>query len=131
MTTAVCLSVVAADIEGFHRELRYGCFFFLLILLPPTSTLFPYTTLFRSVGAEFVPEPRRPQAALRLVEGVRIGGVGLDLRSEEHTAERQSRPHVVCRLLPEKIAVLNPLRHEGGLVGIVVEGRGRGVEDGQ
>src|SRR5215813_15306676 len=72
-------------------------FFFLMIRRPPRSTLFPYTTLFRS-------EPRPACAAER-----QHGGVGLDcvrafrrLRSEEHTSELQSRPHLVCRLLLEK-----------------------------
>src|SRR2546422_7359296 len=76
-------------------------FFFLMIRRPPRSTLFPYTTLFRSVG-EHVPrhEPRvrRAQRAgrLHIVEPARHE------RSEEHTSELQSRLHLVCRLLLEK-----------------------------
>src|SRR6266498_4742039 len=73
-------------------------FFFLMIRRPPRSTLFPYTTLFRSrpplvhrLGNSFgdgsrARWPRGPAAA----------------RSEEHTSELQSRPHLVCRLLLEK-----------------------------
>src|SRR5215217_9226598 len=70
-------------------------FFFLMIRRPPRSTLFPYTTLFRSRQAELVPA----------LEGARIGdmatGVGQP-RSEEHTSELQSRQYLVCRLLLEK-----------------------------
>src|SRR5450432_2675240 len=68
-------------------------FFFLMIRRPPRSTLFPYTTLFRSAAAR--PDCR---AAGRLRDGRR-----LDLRrSEEHTSELQSRSDLVCRLLLEK-----------------------------
>src|SRR5205809_2903525 len=70
--------------------------FFLMLRRPPRSTLFPYTTLFRSRGEEFGPR-RQPHP--------RDGGrpVGQDeLRSEEHTSELQSRLHLVCRLLLEK-----------------------------
>src|SRR3712207_7147877 len=86
-------------------------FFFLMIRRPPRSTLFPYTTLFRS--------HRRGEDE----EGLDVGGVGagrgavggavrevavvvraqdLDARSEEHTSELQSRQYLVCRLLLEK-----------------------------
>src|SRR6266498_5268778 len=65
-------------------------FFFLMIRRPPRSTLFPYTTLFRSgaprAGGSCRPPARAPRQA----------------RSEEHTSELQSRPHLVCRLLLEK-----------------------------
>src|SRR5471030_3466293 len=66
-------------------------FFFLMIRRPPRSTLFPYTTLFRS------PTDRR----------VVVVGAGVDdrvvwIRSEEHTSELQSLRHLVCRLLLEK-----------------------------
>src|SRR6476660_10162718 len=68
-------------------------FFFLMIRRPPRSTLFPYTTLFRS------PAPgRRHGRADRA--GARRGGC--DRRSEEHTSELQSPDHLVCRLLLEK-----------------------------
>src|SRR2546425_8284166 len=82
-------------------------FFFLMIRRPPRSTLFPYTTLFRStatgffyadaprgplaVGEPGLPAPRRP----RLLDRVRE-------RSEEHTSELQSLAYLVCRLLLEK-----------------------------
>src|SRR5437867_13057164 len=74
-------------------------FFFLMIRRPPRSTLFPYTTLFRS-GAErgiLV----RSAAALELLE--RVDTVVFDkTRSEEHTSELQSPYDLVCRLLLEK-----------------------------
>src|SRR5712664_4404160 len=65
-------------------------FFFLMIRRPPRSTLFPYTTLFRSVDAQD--------------RGLRIGLFDgwRRLRSEEHTSELQSRSDLVCRLLLEK-----------------------------
>src|SRR5215475_467050 len=70
------------------------CFFFLMIRRPPRSTLFPYTTLFRS-------DPRRGH---RNPQGDRQAahGRGPGLRSEEHTSELQSRENLVCRLLLEK-----------------------------
>src|SRR3712207_7816530 len=88
-------------------------FFFLMIRRPPRSTLFPYTTLFRSAR-------RRPDQAARgqpavaaarpaVVPLPRRGGVGVRAlgraqraRSEEHTSELQSRQYLVCRLLLEK-----------------------------
>src|SRR5438270_11177697 len=70
-------------------------FFFLMIRRPPRSTLFPYTTLFRSI---FV---------LRDYDGSQLAGFGQLLRklcnrSEEHTSELQSQSNLVCRLLLEK-----------------------------
>src|SRR6266508_6485358 len=64
-------------------------FFFLMIRRPPRSTLFPYTTLFRS--------PRTPPGARSPCGAPPDPG-----RSEEHTSELQSRGHLVCRLLLEK-----------------------------
>src|SRR5437879_13770700 len=70
-------------------------FFFLMIRRPPRSTLFPYTTLFRSEGRQRDPGRRpEPQAA---VPEARRGA-----RSEEHTSELQSPMYLVCRLLLEK-----------------------------
>src|SRR2546426_3537075 len=79
-------------------------FFFLMIRRPPRSTLFPYTTLFRSVRA-------RSRNALE--SGVRAHNLrtrttkqqaqaATDVRSEEHTSELQSPCNLVCRLLLEK-----------------------------
>src|SRR2546422_2727790 len=79
-----------------------------MIRRPPRSTLFPYTTLFRSgVDRVFVvdEEPARDGAQERLRPLV-LGGREVerkgDHRSEEHTSELQSRLHLVCRLLLEK-----------------------------
>src|SRR5687768_17868737 len=72
-------------------------FFFLLIRRPPRSTLFPYTTLFRSPRGPVPPrQPGRGRSALGDVRYRRRR------RSEEHTSELQSRLHLVCRLLLEK-----------------------------
>src|SRR3712207_7699855 len=81
-------------------------FFFLMIRRPPRSTLFPYTTLFRSQGIEpgdFWPEigiPVRLSARTEIPE--EWAGLPVELRSEEHTSELQSRQYLVCRLLLEK-----------------------------
>src|SRR5688572_32700848 len=78
--------------------LRHFFVFFLMIRRPPRSTLFPYTTLFRSV------EGHRAGIGQGLLAG-RVGrGVayGEEVRSEEHTSELQSQSNLVCRLLLEK-----------------------------
>src|SRR5438874_12087135 len=72
-------------------------FFFLMIRRPPRSTLFPYTTLFRS-GQTCPSHPFRLQAGESVVRRTR----GTTDRSEEHTSELQSRRDLVCRLLLEK-----------------------------
>src|SRR2546430_13591608 len=82
-------------------------FFFLMIRRPPRSTLFPYTTLFRS---PVLVEPHQHLAAVVAVlavhtgdrEGARSRGRGESERSEEHTSELQSQSNLVCRLLLEK-----------------------------
>src|SRR5690554_7092565 len=66
-----------------------------MIRRPPRSTLFPYTTLFRSPG-------RRRSGRRRPARRRRRRPAGPPRRSEEHTSELQSRPHLVCRLLLEK-----------------------------
>src|SRR3989442_13216141 len=71
--------------------------FFLMIRRPPRSTLFPYTTLFRSLSGGPVAFNADRAALGRALRAARP-----DLRSEEHTSELQSRPHLVCRLLLEK-----------------------------
>src|SRR3989442_9816962 len=77
-------------------------FFFLMIRRPPRSTLFPYTTLFRSlsiVGKDYHTEEH---VIGYYNTGDRMKFWGKLGRSEEHTSELQSRPHLVCRLLLEK-----------------------------
>src|SRR5256885_5566199 len=85
--------------------LRDFLFFFLMIRRPPRSTLFPYTTLFRSVAASCssgLSGPMRKAADQRVAQG----------RSEEHTSELQSPCNLVCRLLLEKKK--NKTRHYTG-----------------
>src|SRR4030043_36436 len=73
-------------------------FFFLRIRRPPRSTLFPYTTLFRSHNATMAKElPQR-----RAIPNIPSICPRKTCRSEEHTSELQSRLHLVCRLLLEK-----------------------------
>src|SRR5260370_23896652 len=94
---------------SFHSRQRV---FFLMIRRPPRSTLFPYTTLFRSQysGTGF-DQPERGPADLRTRSdgaGAARRRTGLSqpaagvLRSEEHTSELQSHLNLVCRLLLEK-----------------------------
>src|SRR2546422_4335120 len=93
-----------------------------MIRRPPRSTLFPYTTLFRSdiaaAGRRVAPQKigqrqqlvtigraggaRHRAAGARRDIGEVVGGAGHRARSEEHTSELQSRLHLVCRLLLEK-----------------------------
>src|SRR2546428_9695278 len=90
-------------------------FFFLMIRRPPRSTLFPYTTLFRSERRDRHRDRREVGAVLDEVELTlqlldlrahvserRVDLQGLGNRSEEHTSELQSRSDLVCRLLLEK-----------------------------
>src|SRR3712207_8331673 len=94
--------------------------FFLMIRRPPRSTLFPYTTLFRSLRSDESPDDEETSTLMRLfgrfLEGefcelrlIRVLGSWQHLapalrgvRSEEHTSELQSRQYLVCRLLLEK-----------------------------
>src|SRR3712207_8871859 len=94
-------------------------FFFLMIRRPPRSTLFPYTTLFRSFLIDIDAKARRQgrvgrrdDQAHRLARGQPLHGLDSSIerrqplvrqaRSEEHTSELQSRQYLVCRLLLEK-----------------------------
>src|SRR5207253_9514299 len=90
--------------------LHSSLFFFLMIRPPPRSTLFPYTTLFRSSvrplwGAVSISGIGMKGAVAGLSQRSSPVGGGADAgdgRSEEHTSELQSRGHLVCRLLLEK-----------------------------
>src|SRR3989442_3037057 len=84
-----------------------------MIRRPPRSTLFPYTTLFRSRKTNHIERFNNTlrQRVSRLVRETlsfsktlahHIGAIKYFMRSEEHTSELQSRPHLVCRLLLEK-----------------------------
>src|SRR3712207_9588520 len=97
----------------YDTVMQVGFFFFLMIRRPPRSTLFPYTTLFRSVQQHLVPVDLDDDAfddvavvevLDRLVDGGEevLGGADVVDRSEEHTSELQSRQYLVCRLLLEK-----------------------------
>src|SRR2546427_7088929 len=81
--------------------MRSTFFFFLMIRRPPRSTLFPYTTLFRSLGPMFAPngEIFDEETFRGLMEIPEMKGMK---RSEEHTSELQSQSNLVCRLLLEK-----------------------------
>src|SRR2546425_13107392 len=85
-------------------------FFFLMIRRPPRSTLFPYTTLFRSHHRQRV---LAEAAGMCVVDALRGGGAQegrreRGIRSEEHTSELQSLAYLVCRLLLEKKKKQNP-----------------------
>src|SRR2546421_12670783 len=81
----------------------YFFFFFLMIRRPPRSTLFPYTTLFRSSSTSGRTSPRSsPTRCSKSSRGVSRAGSSIRSRSEEHTSELQSRSDLVCRLLLEK-----------------------------
>src|SRR5262245_64504709 len=80
--------------------ISYLLFFFLMIRRPPRSTLFPYTTLFRSLQHVYL-DSVHARGLLTAVECVGIAG-SARVRSEEHTSELQSLRHLVCRLLLEK-----------------------------
>src|SRR3712207_7245490 len=87
-----------------------------MIRRPPRSTLFPYTTLFRSDFGRVLPRARGEGALLERAQGQRLHALGgenlahrhgvvarvAQVRSEEHTSELQSRQYLVCRLLLEK-----------------------------
>src|SRR2546422_5108999 len=92
-----------------------------MIRRPPRSTLFPYTTLFRSHALPCALDPgaaaprARPRHRSALgrdggERGAAADAVGRVARSEEHTSELQSRLHLVCRLLLEKKKTRNHLR---------------------
>src|SRR5262249_61841033 len=94
---------------SLHTSAVFLSFFFLMIRPPPRSTLFPYTTLFRSQvrniplgGSPPGSSPRAPlgQESPKLEDS--LVGLAVHFRSEEHTSELQSLTNLVCRLLLEK-----------------------------
>src|SRR2546430_12826986 len=97
-----------------------------MIRRPPRSTLFPYTTLFRSACCAALPRPRRPRSSSSALASQLASSPkrcedprrqhrlpGVEDRSEEHTSELQSQSNLVCRLLLEKKKKINntPVRH--------------------
>src|SRR5438445_8049161 len=101
-----------------------------MIRRPPRSTLFPYTTLFRSGRAR----PASASAARMTTGGPNAPSGSLARRSEEHTSELQSRQYLVCRLLLEKkkLAFIPRLAHlvGGGISATPELRRGRRVAAG-
>src|SRR5262245_66299393 len=97
-STSLIVAFCASVLLVFYFSFSYLCsFFFLMIRRPPRSTLFPYTTLFRS---EAGPPRCSPLETAKIRPSTTIGASGA--RSEEHTSELQSLRHLVCRLLLEK-----------------------------
>src|SRR2546430_7414924 len=85
-----------------HTRHFYFFFFFLMIRRPPRSTLFPYTTLFRSPAPAEARPPGRRSSRSRTVVSHATRLQHRPPRSEEHTSELQSQSNLVCRLLLEK-----------------------------
>src|SRR2546421_10535824 len=83
-------------------HLLFLFFFFLMIRRPPRSTLFPYTTLFRSAGLKGICSRRRKASCVDSGIWLKRKSRFSPRRSEEHTSELQSRSDLVCRLLLEK-----------------------------
>src|SRR2546426_12106148 len=99
MTQHIVITLYVCILFVLHDLCAVLLFFFLMIRRPPRSTLFPYTTLFRSgrrTGSAPPSSPGRPP------ESARLGPRRLAARSEEHTSELQSPCNLVCRLLLEK-----------------------------
>src|SRR5258708_26432830 len=95
-----------------------------MIRRPPRSTLFPYPTLSRSVGAAFVHRALHRALKPAVDAGSHIAGLDVDtrpmiVRSEEHTSELQSPDHLVCRLLLEKKKKTQEISTAMGLSGTV------------
>src|SRR5438270_4153168 len=86
-----------------NRIRRNKATYFIMIRRPPRSTLFPYTTLFRSLSAKYIHDRHLPDKAIDVLDeaGARARMLGTQ-RSEEHTSELQSQSNLVCRLLLEK-----------------------------
>src|SRR5690348_17786749 len=89
----LCFSFFFVFLSSFVLFFFFFFFFFLMIRRPPRSTLFPYTTLFRSRVENMPANPCSPNRNLM---------ASTMKRSEEHTSELQSPVHLVCRLLLEK-----------------------------
>src|SRR3712207_8593301 len=96
------LSCILLRILKLLSSQRKSSFFFLMIRRPPRSTLFPYTTLFRSVDL---------MTLGGIIQYLSFCFVEHNNRSEEHTPELQSRQYLVCRLLLEKKKLFLLLTH--------------------
>src|SRR5256885_11403143 len=88
---------------SYTSAIMFFFFFFLMIRRPPRSTLFPYTTLFRSVDAKAARAAVAEQPDTPCLRATHEAQASLPIaRSEEHTSELQSPCNLVCRLLLEK-----------------------------
>src|SRR5690606_42026801 len=106
-----CASLLSFAVSPIPLSIPSSLTFFSMLRLPPNSTLFPYTTLFRSrrrahpesAGARAADRVARHRLAVsQPAAGGHLHQSGDDARSEEHTSELQSRENLVCRLLLEK-----------------------------
>src|SRR2546422_1324280 len=109
----MCVLYIFCELYYVSSHYYILFFFFLMIRRPPRSTLFPYTTLFRSL-----PEVKKDDVKVTVQDDVlTISGERMfekeEKRSEEHTCELQSRLHLVCRLLLEKKKIYNILKDAG------------------
>src|SRR2546426_10789839 len=105
MTLTLCSPILLPLLSIF----LFFFFFFLMIRRPPRSTLFPYTTLFRSQPLTVRLDPRVHATAAALGQQLALAqavdsalALAVATRSEEHTSELQSPCNLVCRLLLEK-----------------------------
>src|SRR5688572_32913430 len=91
------------SLKCYLLHIRYSIFL-TMIPRPPRSTLFPYTTLFRSLSVVRPPSRLKKSTAVSRLHDKATGHGGrfLQTRSEEHTSELQSQSNLVCRLLLEK-----------------------------
>src|SRR2546430_17652335 len=90
--------MIMSSLSYYNWDHLFFFFFFLMIRRPPRSTLFPYTTLFRSQYER----GRQHHGAGRFRDARADCGTRSRQRSEEHTSELQSQSNLVCRLLLEK-----------------------------
>src|SRR5207247_10479560 len=106
---AAALSYAIYDLLYLALNSTCSSFFFLLLRRPPRSTLFPYTTLFRSMPRpDSSPVPRARESPT--TNGAIVFRGAEHDRSEEHTSELQSRVDLVCRLLLEKKKTQNNIQ---------------------
>src|SRR5690606_41549840 len=98
------IPVGLSSLQSFFVSGLSSAVFFLMMRRPPRSTLFPYTTLFRSRARAAGPPRRACTSAAPWASNRRASAAPCRLtsRSEEHTSELQSRENLVCRLLLEK-----------------------------
>src|SRR5437762_7495764 len=98
-----------------------------MVLRPPRSTLFPYTTLFRSIYSSLQKTRAShssdsgidsTQAVSKMPPAIRLRAARMSPRSEEHTSELQSPMYLVCRLLLEKKKKINDQQHNSYILSL-------------